>query len=226
MAYKKKEKKSLLLYYDYMEQFELLDDSQFRKLIYAMIDYDKTGNEPKLDKLTKIAFISIKQRLARDKQMWEEMCKKNSENIKKRWEKKDTTVYDGIRANTTVYQSIPKYTKNTDIDNDNDIDIEIDNDNEIECVNNIITHAPISLSDLIEYGEEIGVNVEYCEKFYNTYESTGWINKNGQKITNAKSLLKKWMNEDKKKQQENKIDELEEYIDEAGFEYKNGRRVL
>lgn len=112
-------------------------------------------------------------------------------------------------------------TTNDLYDKDKDKDKEIDKDK--ECV--IETHAPISLFDLIIYGEEIGVNKEYCEKFYNTYESTGWVNKNGQKITNAKSLLKKWVNEDKGKQKnEKEIDD--DYVDEAGFRYKNGRRVL
>lgn len=59
--------------------------------------------------------------------------------------------------------------------------------------------TPITLNELIEYGKTINASEQYCEKFYNTYESTNWINKNGQKITNAKSLLKKWINEDKNK---------------------------
>ena len=51
MAYKRKEKKSLLLYYDYIEQFKMLNDKQLRNLIYAMIEYDK-------NKLTKLKFGS------------------------------------------------------------------------------------------------------------------------------------------------------------------------
>ena len=211
MPYKKKEKKSLLLYYDYIEQFELLDDKQLRKLIYAMIDFDKNEKETKLDRMTNMAFVPIKRKLVEDKKAWLETCKVNSENAKKRWDKEYATAYDGMR----------KDAKYADIDKDKDIDKEKEKD--IECVN-ITPLAPISLPDLIEYGEKIGVNVEYCEKFYDTYESTGWINKNGQKITNAKSLLKKWAYEDKKK--DNKKEETEDLIDEAGFVHKNGRRVF
>ena len=54
MAYKRKEKKSLMLYYDYKDQFEMLTDEQLRKLIYAMIEYDKNDVEIELDKITKI----------------------------------------------------------------------------------------------------------------------------------------------------------------------------
>ena len=34
-------KTSVQLYYDYKEQFEILTDSQMRKIIYAMIEYDE-----------------------------------------------------------------------------------------------------------------------------------------------------------------------------------------
>ena len=74
MPYKKKEKKSLLLYYDYLEQFELLDDKQLRKLIYAMIDFDKDSKETKLDKMTTMAFVPIKRRLIEDKKKWNRGC--------------------------------------------------------------------------------------------------------------------------------------------------------
>ena len=40
MAYKKKEKISLMLYYDYIEQFECLSDEQLRKL---QILFELTG---------------------------------------------------------------------------------------------------------------------------------------------------------------------------------------
>ena len=182
MPYKKKEKKSLLLYYDYIEQFELLDDKQLRKLIYAMIDFDKDGKEVRLDKMTTMAFVPIKRRLIEDKKKWEETCKKNSENIKKRWAKeKDTTVYECIREDT----------KNTDIDKEKDKDIEKDIDKESE--NNNIT-AP-TLDSVISFGESLGVNEKYCKKFFNNYESVGWkIGKN--KIKNWKTKLEQWVNDD------------------------------
>lgn len=119
------------------------------------------------------------------------------------------------RKNKAESDTIEKQSKNNqkttndllgkDKDKDREKDKELDKDKgkEKECY----SPAPISLDDLIDYGESIGVNIEYCEKFYNTYESTGWINKNGQKITNAKSLLKKWASEDKEKQQETKQEE-------------------
>ena len=100
MARKRKEKNSLLLYYDYKEQFELLSDKQLRELIYSMIEFDKNNNEIELDEMTKMAFVPIKRRLKEDKKNWEEMCQKNQENVNRRWSKSDTTVYECIRSDT------------------------------------------------------------------------------------------------------------------------------
>lgn len=206
MPYKKKEKKSLLLYYDYIEQFELLDDQQFRKLIYAMIEFDKNDNEVKLDKITKMAFVPIKRQLIEDKKKWEEICKINSENVKKRWEKlKDTSVYDRLRKDTNY----------TDKEKDNDKDKEKDKDNESE--NNIFTPA---LEEILKFGKEKNIDEEYCKKFFNHYEAIGWVNGTGQQIKNWKLVFENWIKKDKK------VNDDEDYVDEAGFHYKNGRRLL
>ena len=212
MPYKKKEKKSLLLYYDYLEQFELLDDKQFRKLIYAMIEFDKNGKEEKLDKITKMAFVPIKRKLTEDKKNWEETCKKNSENVKKRWAKeKDTTVYDRMREDT----------KNTDIDSDKDKDIEKDKDKERESNIYSQPHAP-TFSEILLFSEELGVDDEsYCKKFFNNYESTGW-KINGNIIENWKTKFEQWVEDDKEKGKV-RMKEKEE-VDEAGFTHKDGRR--
>lgn len=204
MPYKKKEKKSLLLYYDYLEQFKLLDDSQLRQLIYAMIEFDKNEKEPELDKITSMAFVPIKRKLIEDKNNWLETCKTNSDNAKKRWEKEYATVYDGMR----------KYAKYADIDKD----IDTDKDKDIESENNIFTPT---LEKIISLGQELGIDEEYCNKFYNHYESIGWVNGTGQKIKNWKLVFQNWIKKD------NKITNQDnDYVDEAGFRYKNGRRVL
>jgi hypothetical protein len=212
MPYKKKEKISLLLYYDYIEQFELLNDEQLRKLIYAMVEFDKNQKEEKLDKMTKMAFVPIKRRLIEDRKNWEETCKKNSENANKRWEKKYATACD----------SMPKYAKYADIDKEKDKEIEKDKEKEWENIN-ISANAPTpTLSDILIYSAEIGFDdKEYCENFYNHYEAIGWVNGSGQKIKNWKLIFNIWLKKDKKEKKNE-----EEYIDEAGFVHRNGRRIL
>lgn len=106
-------KNSVILYYDILEQLEDFTDDKFGKLMRCLIEYDKTNIVPKLPKDLSVAFKCIKPMLDANKQKYIEKCLKNKENIKKRWSKKDTVVYDGI-------QSYNSYTNDTDNDNDKD----------------------------------------------------------------------------------------------------------
>ena len=102
-------KNSFIVYHNYRDKLKSLSDAQLGKLFKAMLDYSITGKEPKLTGAVNMAFQFIKVTMDEDKQKYESVCKKNQENIKRRW-------------NTTVYEPIPNDTKNTDNDYDNDYD--------------------------------------------------------------------------------------------------------
>lgn len=218
MAYKRKEKKSLLLYYDYKDQFEMLTDEQLRNLIYAMIEFDKNDTEIELDKMTKMAFTPIKRKLKDDKKKWIEMCKTNSENGKKSHQKNElTTVNDRQRM----------VTKLTDIDSDSDSDSEKDKDNDSVCViNNTLLEPPHDTHTIFDFALTLGENYEEkslkasCKKFFNYYEEKKW-----QGINNWQNKLKFWLDTDL----ENGILKLkqEDVIEyKNGFKYVNGKRIL
>ena len=193
-------KTSVQVYYDYTDQFELLDDTQFRKLIYAMIEYDKTGEHKKLDKITNIAFSFIKKRIDYDQKKYFDKCDKNRKNIEKYWKNKHK------KENTNVYERIPTDTKNTDIELDIeldtdivlDIDIEKKKKREREKRGNSVAPTHV-FSTISAYGKEKGVDEAYCEKFYNYYESIGWKNGNGIEIKNWKLVFNNWVAKDKDK---------------------------
>lgn len=206
--------KGFTFYKSYYESLCDLESEDKKEMLNAILEYVFEDKKPKLKGFKKTLWTLIEPNLntSKNRSNNNSGAPFGNQNALKNKEENDTTKKQSKNNQKTTNDLYDK-------DKDKDKDKEIDKDKE-----SVKAHAPISLSDLIDYGNEIGVNVEYCEKFYNTYESTGWINKNGQKITNAKSLLKKWVNEDKKKQQKN--DDDEDYIDEAGFHYKNGRRLL
>ena len=57
-----------------------------------------------------MAFDILSMAIDRGKEKYAERCEKNRRNISKRWETKDTTVYNGIQSNTkdtTVYDRVP-----------------------------------------------------------------------------------------------------------------------
>lgn len=111
-------KKGVVMYYDILEQLEDFSDEQFGKITRAIINYDKTGDIPEFEDFSmKVAFKMLKPILDRNKQEYEELCEKNRQNVQKRWQKQ----------NTTVYECIPNDTKHTDNDIDNDIDKENNN---------------------------------------------------------------------------------------------------
>ena len=75
-----KNKRSFLLYLDYKEQFDLLNDEQLGQLLRVIMEYEETGNVPKIDGMIKMAFSFIKAQLDRDQEKYEEKCQKNREN--------------------------------------------------------------------------------------------------------------------------------------------------
>lgn len=212
MTYKKKEKVSLLLYYDYIEQFECLTDEQLRKLIYAMIEFDKNEKEIELDKVTKMAFIPIRKRLKLDKENWIHTCKTNSENAKKRWNNENATVCDRM----------PKDANYADIERDIEKEKEIEKERES---NNIYTTTP-TLTDIISFCSENNMSDFDCEYFYDYYEANGWVDMNGNKIKNWKSKIKTWYKKDIKNEEtkQKKSKKKVEIID--GIRYEDGRRIL
>lgn len=86
-------------YYSYLEYMEPLSDEECGRLFKACLTYGKTGEQPGLLGNERFVWPAIKSQIDRDKQKYAEKCKRQSENIKKRWEKSDTKntmAYDGI----------------------------------------------------------------------------------------------------------------------------------
>lgn len=114
-------KKAFLIYLDSLAILDELSDAQAGQLFKAIKQYNE-GEEPTLDFALKLAFIPFKTQFKRDLEKYEDVSRKNSENVRKRWENakaKNTKVYDRIESDTIN-------TINTDKDKDIDTDKEID----------------------------------------------------------------------------------------------------
>lgn len=83
-------KKSFVLYADYIATFEELTDDEAGKLIKHILRYVNDQNPEAPDKITKVVFEPIKQQLKRDLTKWDEKKAKRSEIGKKgaeaRWQ--------------------------------------------------------------------------------------------------------------------------------------------
>lgn len=144
-------KNSFIIYHDYRETLADLTDEQVGQLFRALFDYEIDRVEPQFNGELKIAFKFIKKDLDINLTKYENICKRNKENIAKRWDTKNTSGKFGI----------PKNTKNTDNDNEDDNDSDNEDDNDIllskkerkeEINNNILnnTHARESYDEIFE----------------------------------------------------------------------------
>lgn len=103
--------------YKNWEEFilELDNNEQIGELFKALFAFAKRGEEAEFKGALKMAFAVMRQTIEADGLKWERKCERNSENVRKRWDKNNTNVYDRMQANTN----------NTDIDIDIDKDIDI-----------------------------------------------------------------------------------------------------
>lgn len=83
-----KQKKSFVLYHDYWEWFKLLTDEELGKLLRAIYLYEREQEMPKgLDIKLEMAFTMIKEALDRNRIKYEQVCNRNKEVAKLRWQK-------------------------------------------------------------------------------------------------------------------------------------------
>lgn len=206
----KKEQTAFLLQKDQKEIIDELSDEEAGIIFKAIYEYECTKKEPKLTKFLKIVFKQFKVKLDSWDKAYEEKCLKNKENIEKRWANiKNATEYDGIQTYTNYTNKIKlnKIKQNKMKENkikQNEINNKIKENNNRERENNSVAKATTPTLEIIsQYGSELGVDKSYCERFYNHYESIGWVNGTGQKIKNWKLIFKNWIARDKKEKTDN-----------------------
>lgn len=110
-------KNKILVYRDWISTFESLSNDEAGKLIKHFFRYINDLSPEAPDRLTMLLFEPIKQTLKRDLKAYQETCEKNKDNVGKRWNKENTTVYDRIESHTNYTDS------DNDTDNDNEKDI-------------------------------------------------------------------------------------------------------
>ena len=106
---------SFLLYTSYYAIIEGLNDEQLGQLMRALFIYARDGEQIKLEPVVRMAFSFIKDNIDRNADKYQKKCERNRENIRKRWERKntkdtnvkeDTTEYDRIRPKKVEYLMI------------------------------------------------------------------------------------------------------------------------
>lgn len=204
-------KKGFLLLNNQIETIETLTDEQAGQLLKAFYYYN-TGREVKLKGLMKTVFNNFKVVFDENEQKYQEKCEKNKQNIENYWKKvkeeqSNTNEYERKRMNTMATNININKNINTNLNtNINENNKNINNNIKSERESNIDTPtASPTLDDIFSYSVSKGIeDKNYCEKFYNHYESIGWVNGTGREIKNWKLVFNNWIAKDKEKKKNKK----------------------
>ena len=206
-------KKSFILYHDQKEVIDELDDEQAGKLFKAIYDYN-VNKKVNLAGALKLIFIPFRASFDRDEDKYQQIVEKRSEagkkGMKKRWGNEENITNDN-----KSYQMITNITDNVSVSVSDSV-------NDSVSVNVNVPHTPDDVFQFcISFFENYNESdlKKSCKKFFQYYQEKKWKD-----VNDWKEKLKMWIDNDIDNK---KIKEKEEdYIDEAGFHYKNGRRLL
>lgn len=83
-----KQKKAFVLYHDYWEFLKLLTDEEIGCLLRVIYMYEREQKLPEgLKPTIEMAFTMIKETLDRDRRKYEQVCNRNREVARVRWQK-------------------------------------------------------------------------------------------------------------------------------------------
>ena len=112
---------SFVFYKDWWQVPEDLPEEERLQAYEAICSYAFDGVVPQNNVIKAVTGL-MRTAIDRDNKKFEDKCEKNRKNIRKRWNKDNTTVQNGIHSNTTVQNVIPLDTKHTENENDNEND--------------------------------------------------------------------------------------------------------
>ena len=153
---------SFNVYHSYLKALEPLNDAECGRLLRACLQYSITGEVPELRGNERFLFPSWQSQIDRDREKYEAKCRRNSENVSKRW---NTTVYE-------KYERIPDDTKHTkDKDKDKDKD-NIKEKTPSESKRKVF--VPPTVEEVRAYctGRKNGIDPQ---SFVDFYSSKGWV---------------------------------------------------
>ena len=170
------------LYHSYLKSVEPLNDAERGRLFTACLTYSMTGAEPDLRGNERFVWPTIREQIDRDTKKYSDFCKKQQENIRKRW---DTTVYDG----TSGIPDDTKHTKEKEKEKENILSSRNVEDS-IARTPARKRFTPPTLAEVTAYCRE-RQNAVDPQRFIDYYTANGWkVGKNSMK--DWKAAVRTW----------------------------------
>ncbi len=175
-----KEKSSFVLYHDIRTPLELLGDADRGKLFLAILNYSERNEMPDFDGSLQMAFAFIKTDLDRDTAAWEAKREERAEagrrGGKATQAKLKSALANEANQAAPVPVPVPAPVNKRDLGADKPP--------------KHIRFVPPSLSEIRDYCQERRNNVD-PEKFFDFYESKGWlVGKN--KMKDWRAAVRNW----------------------------------
>ena len=170
------------LYHSYLKSVEPLNDAERGRVFTACLTYSMTGAEPDLRGNERFVWPTIREQIDRDTKKYSDFCKKQQENIRKRW---DTTVYDG----TSGIPDDTKHTKEKEKEKENILSSPNVEDS-IARTPARKRFTPPTLAEVTAYCRE-RQNAVDPQRFIDYYTARGWkLNKTSMK--DWKAAVRTW----------------------------------
>lgn len=187
-----------IFYKSFYDSIKNLDDNIQIEVFKALCEYYFNDNNIELSSIANAIFMLMKPNIDNALKRYNasvENGKKGGRPPKEKNLEKPNNNLDKTqqKSGDNLYKE-----NNKEKENNNNI-VSGNQKNEIlqKCVASAT--AP-TLNLIISYGNELGIDKDYCEKFFNHYEGIGWVNGNGIKIKNWKSIFKSWIKKDNEKE--------------------------
>lgn len=115
-------KNKVIVYRDWINIFESLSDDEAGRLIKHLFRYVNDMNPTAPDRITELAFVSIKSSLKRDLESWKKTCEVNRANGKNGGRPRNLTKPTETEKTEPVILQPKKADKDNDSEKDNEID--------------------------------------------------------------------------------------------------------
>lgn len=198
---------SFVLYTKYKKQIDILNDEQVAVLFRAILSYQCEEELPTMDGMTELVFSMIKEQFDIDYKKWLNTCERNAKNIRKRWNKEDTTDTSGMNGNTkntSGKSGIQQDTKYTDNDSDCDNESEYESDDDIDKSMKLFfkTYQQVQV-DILSHTSLISIDFslllkefEQSDYLRNECNSLNWLIRNYKQVIAGKYRNKPKPNSD------------------------------
>ena len=214
-------KNSFLMYTDWGDMIEELDEENRSQLLLAIMRYQSDKELPEMDLGARVAFAQIRTQFRKDEEKYSKTIANRSAAGKLGGRPKKASNSEKQKKQMLFDESKSKQTKTKKADNDNEYDNDL-KENTIDGVKEK-RFAPPTLENVSGYCREMGYTNVDAARFIDFYTSNGWmVGKN--RMKDWKAAVRNWDRREKNPQRQDGAAEVAKKnrfhnLEEHGYDY-------